>query len=425
MKQFLSVLKFELGNYFKNKSFMVTTIIIALLAIGLVAVPTMIPGLLDDLSPDTSQTASMSDSASEASGDAQDRADEDTYGLCDTQGILSKEVLASFAPNARWQSFDSKEDLNKAVDSGEVECGFLLDSPTSYTYVVQNNEMYDQKQSMFEELMTANYQITYLTEKGLTQEEIQEFRQSSITSTTEILGKDSARNYWYTYILIFVLYFLILFYGQMIAVSVTTEKSNRAIEILVTSVNPTSLIFGKVIAGAISGVIQIGIILGSAFGTYSVFREDWGYALDFLFHVPGAVWAIYATFGLLGYLLYAFIYGTLGALVSKTEDISKSSTFITLLYVVSFLVSIMGMNASDSTLVKVASYIPFTSSNAMLVRVAMGSVAFWEVAVSFLILLVSCGVIGILAAKIFRFGTLMYGNPIKFTTALKKIRQQN
>ena len=83
------------------------------------------------------------------------------------------------------------------------------------------------------------------------------------------------------------------------------------------------------------------------------------------------------------------------------------------------------MNASDSTLVKVASYIPFTSSNAMLVRVAMGSVAFWEVAVSFLILLVSCGVIGILAAKIFRFGTLMYGNPIKFTTALKKIRQQN
>ena len=79
-----------------------------------------------------------------------------------------------------------------------------------------------------------------------------------------ILGKDSAQNYWYTYVLIFLLYFMIIFYGQMIAVSVTTEKSNRAIEILVTSVNSNSLIFGKVLAGAISGVVQAGIILGSA-----------------------------------------------------------------------------------------------------------------------------------------------------------------
>ena len=83
-------------------------------------------------------------------------------------------------------------------------------------------------------------------------------------SETMILGKDSAMNYWYTYALIFILYFLIIFYGQMIAVSVTTEKSNRAIEILVTSVDSNSLIFGKVLAGAIGGIVQAGVILGSA-----------------------------------------------------------------------------------------------------------------------------------------------------------------
>ena len=399
MSQFITVLKFELGNYFKNKSFMVTTVIIALLAIALVSIPPMIPGLLDGLSPDSVAS--------------------------DPEGYLAQEILSAFFPDVTWNSYSSADEVRDAVNAGEAERGFILDGLTSYTYVVQNNEMYDQTQSSFDELMTGNYEYRYLEEKGLSADEISQFQQSSITSQTEILGKDSARNYWYTYILIFVLYFLILFYGQMIAVSVTTEKSNRAIEILVTSVSPTSLIFGKVIAGAISGVVQIGIILGSAFGTYSVFREDWGYALDFLFHVPGPVWATYAVFGLLGYLLYAFVYGTLGALVSKTEDISKSSTFITLLYVASFLVAIFGMNASDSALIKIASYIPFTSSNAMLVRVAMGSVALWEIAVSFVILLVSCGVIGVLAAKIFRFGTLMYGNPIKFTTAIKKIHQQD
>lgn len=422
MSQFITVLKFELGNYFKNKSFMVTTVIIALLAIALVSIPPMIPGLLDGLTS-SSNTSAESEAAEEEASEEEGAAD--VYAICDPEGYLSQDVLGAFAPGVTWNSCSSADEVRDAVNAGEAERGFILNSLTSYTYVVQNNEMYDQTQYMFDELMTSNYEYRYLEEKGLSAEEISQFQQASITSETEILGKDSARNYWYTYILIFVLYFLILFYGQMIAVSVTTEKSNRAIEILVTSVSPTSLIFGKVIAGAISGVVQIGIILGSAFGTYSIFREDWGHALDFLFHVPGPVWATYAAFGLLGYLLYAFIYGTLGALVSKTEDISKSSSFITLLYVVSFLVSIFGMNASDSALIKIASYIPFTSSNAMLVRVAMGNVAIWELIISFVILLVSCGIIGVLAAKIFRFGTLMYGNPIKFTTAIKKIRQQD
>lgn len=421
MKQFFSVLKFELGNYFKNKSFMITTIVIAALAMGLVAVPTMIPGLLDGLtgaSQSASQTADTKQPEEESEA-------ESVYAICDPQGIMDTALLQAADPTVEWQSFDDTDALKKAVDSGDAERGFILDGPTSYTYVVQNNDMYDSAQILFDELLTANYQNSFLTEKGLSPDEILQFQQTSVTSQKEILGKDSAKNYWYTYILIFVLYFLILFYGQMIATSVTTEKSNRAIEILVTSVNPTSLIFGKVIAGAISGVVQIGIILGSAFGTYSIFRESWGYALDFLFHVPAQVWATYVTFGLLGYLLYAFIYGTLGALVSRTEDISKSATFITLLYVVSFLVSITSMNASDSMLAKVASYIPFTSSNAMLVRVAMGSVSFVEIAISFGLLLASCAIIGVLAARIFRFGTLMYGNPIKFSTALKKIRQQD
>ena len=71
-------------------------------------------------------------------------------------------------------------------------------------------------------------------------------------------------NYAYTYIMIMVLYFLLIFYGQMIATSVTSEKSNRAIEILVTSVDSNSLIFGKVFAGAIAGLIQCVLILGSA-----------------------------------------------------------------------------------------------------------------------------------------------------------------
>ena len=127
---------------------------------------------------------------------------------------------------------------------------------------------------------------------------------------------------------------------------------------------------------------------------------------------------------MMGYLLYAFCFGMLGALVSKTEDISKASMPVLMIYMISFFITIFGMNDSNGMLIKVASFIPFTSSNGMLIRIAMGSVEMWEVILSGALLAVFCVGAGVLAANIFRFGTLMYGNPIKFTTALKKIREK-
>ena len=268
------------------------------------------------------------------------------------------------------------------------------------------------------------YRSQVLEEKGLDPAEIEALYQTQPESETRVLGKDSAGSYAYTYMLIMVLYFLLIFYGQMIATSVTSEKSNRAIEILVTSVDSSSLIFGKVLAGAISGLIQCALILGSAVGAYQIFRDSWGGLLDNVFDIPVPVWATFAVFGMMGYLLYAFCFGMLGALVSKTEDISKASAPVLMLYIISFFIAIFGLNDSNGLLVRAASFIPFTSSNGMLIRVAMGSVEMWEVIVSGVLLAAFCAGAGVLAAKIFRFGTLMYGNPIKFTTALKKIRER-
>src|SRR5699024_5550074 len=128
-----------------------------------------------------------------------------------------------------------------------------------------------------------------------------------------------------------------------------------------------------------------------------------GGMLDFLFQIPRNVLIAYIVFGILSYLLYAFIFGILGALVSKTEDISKSATPVTLIYVASFLIAMMGLYDSDSFLMKVASFVPFTSGNAMFIRVSMGNVALWEILVSVLILVVTCAAAGVLAAKLFRF----------------------
>lgn len=423
MKQFLTVLKFELDNYFKNKSFVITTFVLALIIAAVVIVPTMIPGLLDEESdkaePGVSEEIIVDDIMDDEEGELSH------YGICvaeDATDVNVDMICAAFP--AEWQKFDSEDAIKKAVEAEEVEAGFVMKSPTDVTYVVNDLSMYDYLGDMFSQTLSACYKQQYLLDKGLSAEEIAESEGFYVNVTEEVLGKDSGQNYWYTYVLVFVVYFLIIFYGQMIATSVTTEKSNRAIEILVTSVNSTSLICGKVLAGAIAGVLQAGIILGSGFVSYSFVQEAWDGLLDFLFDIPANVLFVYAIFAILSYLLYAFIFGMLGALVSKTEDISKSSSPVLMLYIASFMIAIFGMTSdSNSIVMKVASYIPFTSGNAMFIRVSMGSVAVWEVIVSAVILGVSCVIAGVLAAKIFRFGTLHYGNPIKFKTALRKVKK--
>jgi len=423
MKQFLTVLKFELDNYFKNKSFVITTFVLAFIIAAVVIVPTMIPGLLGD-EVETAETGIpeeiiIDDIAEDEEGELSH------YGIYiaeDATDVNVDMICAAFP--AEWQKFDSEDAIKKAVEAEEVEAGFVMKSPTDVTYVVNDLSMYDYLGDMFSQTLSACYKQQYLMDKGLSAEEIAESESFYVNVTEEVLGKDSGENYWYTYVLVFVVYFLIIFYGQMIATSVTTEKSNRAIEILVTSVNSTSLICGKVLAGAIAGVLQASIILGSGFVSYSFVQEAWNGLLDFLFDIPANVLFVYAIFAILSYLLYAFIFGMLGALVSKTEDISKSSSPVLMLYIASFMIAIFGMTSdSNSIVMKVASYIPFTSGNAMFIRVSMGSVAVWEVIVSAVILGVSCVMAGVLAAKIFRFGTLHYGNPIKFKTALRKVRK--
>lgn len=415
MKQFFTVLKFELNNYFKNKSFMITTLLLALLMAGIIIIPSFfLPGLIGGGS--SGESTSVETETEEEPGN--------TLGIfVNTDQVENVDGLLSMIP-AEWITFEDEDSLKSAVENEEVEAGFILNSPSEAVYVVNNLSMSETLSETFQNALTQYQKQTYLMERGLTPEEISQADSFSVSMDSEVLGKNSARNYWYTYVLIFVIYFLILFYGQMIAVSITTEKSNRAIEILVTSVNPNSLIFGKVLAGAIAGVLQMVVIVGAGFAAYSACREAWGGMLDFLFQIPRNVLIAYIVFGILSYLLYAFIFGILGALVSKTEDISKSATPVTLIYVASFLIAMMGLYDSDSFLMKVASFVPFTSGNAMFIRVSMGNVALWEILVSVLILVVTCVAAGVLAAKLFRFGTLHYGNPIKITKALKSIRQQ-
>lgn len=228
-------------------------------------------------------------------------------------------------------------------------------------------------------------------------------------------------NYVIVYALLMMFFMSIMMTGNMIAAEVTSEKSSRIMEILITSASPLAQMFGKVIGIFLIGILQIALIAATVAINLNLphnasiltdFDLDLG-QLNVNLLIYGLVLYV------LGYFLYALIYAAIGSIVSRTEDLGQAVMPITMLGLVTFYIPLFSISNADTMLVKVASYIPFTSPLSMLLRIGVGDVALWQILVSLLILLVSIFVFGWLAAKIYRTGVLMYGK----RPSIKEIRK--
>ena len=424
MRKFGIVLKYELIEYFSNKSFMIITVLLALAS----AVALFLPRFVD-----MSDFTGVQVTGVEKPEKEDTPKEKDLFLYLDEAGIVQEDVLETLFPGVEWRAAKSKEDLAAQVgreeqpesaESSVPKAGFVITGETEYEYYVYNKSMTDTNTYLFDEVMRQLYRIGYSERQGWSLEEIQAMYNVPITVSEQVLNKDTGENFWYCYFLVVIVFMLIVMYGQMIAVSVTNEKSNRAIEVLVTSTTPNSLLFGKVIAGAIGGLFQAGLILGAALLSYQVNRELWCGQLDMFLYVPVNVLVTFAVFGLGGYLFYAFLYGAMGALVSKTEDVSKSSSGLMIVVMIVYFFSLLQLENVEGPIIKVLSFLPVSSYSTMFARIAMGTVAPWEIILSFVILAASIFGAGVLGAKIYRMGTLRYGNPIKLTAALKELRRE-
>jgi ABC-2 type transport system permease protein len=199
-------------------------------------------------------------------------------------------------------------------------------------------------------------------------------------------------------------------------------------ELLITSARPMSLLFGKVIGTGLAGLAQFGIIFGSAFLFYNINADIWAKnsVIQRIFNIPLDMFLYVLLFFVIGFFLYAFLYGALGSLVSRSEDVGTAIMPLTFLTMAAYFVVIFSMSTGkiDSPLMVLCSYIPFTSPFVMFTRIAMSSVPPLEIIISLAIAIASTIGIGILAAAIYRIGILMYGKPPKLGELIKTLRKQ-
>ena len=409
MKQFGKILKFELKGYMRNKVFVGITIFLVVAIAVVMFIPNIIAAFESDegdVTPTDLPTMLV-------------------YAEDENLSATIKEYFGNaFVDYNVKVAEGSVDDVKSEITSGGAECAFVMNSASSYTYYVNNLSMYDMNTEVASSVLQEVYRINAMVQNGVAPEQAGAIMSVQIESSTETLGKDQMQNFFYTYIMIFALYMVILLYGQMVATNVATEKSSRAMEVLVTSAKPTSMMFGKVLASCIAGFSQLVLVFGTAILLYNINKDALSNPLiSSIFNIPIELFIYLIVFFVLGFLIYAFMFGAIGSTASKLEDINTSVMPITFLFIIAFMVVMFSMSSGsvDNTAMLICSYIPFTSPMAMFTRVCMSTVAWYEIAISIAILIGSTIGIGVLSAKIYRVGVLLYGMPPKFSTIMKTV----
>lgn len=415
MKQFIKILSFELRNFFKNKVFVGTTVFLVILIAALMFIPQIKTLIKSDAS---SVDAPAERPVMLVKMDDSMQSDAD----------MVQETFAASFSNYDVQITEAETDaLRNKITSGEAACAFVLTDWSSFKYYVDTLAMYDINADIAADVLRQLYQINAMVTDGIAIEEAASILNFQITGDVESLGKDQMQNFFYTYIMIFALYMVILLYGQMVATNVATEKSSRAMELLITSAKPTAMMFGKIMASCLAGFIQLIAVFGSALLFFNVNKTYWSdnVIISSIFNIPVELLVYMLVFFVLGFLIYAFLFGAVGSMASKLEDVNTSVTPIILLFVIAFMVVMFSTSSGNinNTLMVVCSYVPFTSPMAMFSRIAMSIVPWYEIVISIVILIASTVGVGILAAKIYRVGVLMYGTSPKIGNIIKVVRK--
>jgi len=214
------------------------------------------------------------------------------------------------------------------------------------------------------------------------------------------------------FVSILLLYTLLIFFGQFIAQGVVEEKASRVIEVLLAAVKPWQLLAGKIIGLGVLAFAQLLIICAVGLGGAIAFD---------VITVPGAAIAtVVQVLGwfVLGFTLVAALFAVCGALVSRQEDLQTVLLPMTLILVAALVLAITAGQNPNGTLAKVTSFVPALSTMVMPVRVATGSVAWWEIVLAVILMLATIVAVVRIGGRIYSGALLGKGGRVKVRDAL-------
>lgn len=438
----------EYLNRVKKKSFLIVTFLVPVLFAALCMLPALIINGLNEESKtlavvDESSVVMpyLQDSELVSYKDCTGRSVEELkaeLGESDYDAILAISTLDTVARTVSADIFSLKP---LGIELGEIVNSRINDAVEAYR--ISTYDIEDLKVIMEEVKADVKLRSYTLDEEG--KETINESGVFMIVSM--VLGM--------------IIYMFIVIFGGMVMSSVIEEKSSRVVEVLVSSVKATELMFGKIIGIALVAITQfllwvvltaaiIGIV-GSIAGPSLLADADpatmvqmsagvdaaQAEAIASAMSEPGEMSVILTTlknmpiatilvcflvFFVFGYMLYASLFAAIGSAVENEGDTQQLQIPVTIPILIGFFIAIYAFKAPESPLVFWGSMIPFTSPIVMLARLPFGVPA-WEIIVSIVLLIATVVLCAWISAKIYRVGILVFGKKSTFKDLWKWFKQ--
>lgn len=406
MKDLFTVTKFTMKDMLQRKSFIITTIIfLVMIIIGF-----NIPNFIKMLNKDSDiEKIIIVDSENVFEGTLENLKDLDTgYEI----QILN----------------DDYEKVKQKIEDEEIDSAIIVekqDEDIKIRYIVKNATMMSGVPEDIISTLNTLYTNIQIQKLGLTEEQLKAIT-PNFEFSLEQTDEEASGNVFALMLLSIVLFYAIYFCAYQVSSSITTEKTSKIIETLVTSTSPKIIVLGKTLGIGIVGLLQMILLVGTAIISAKVFLEPEMIesVIDVSKITPylGIVTIIYFIFG---YFEYALLYALTGSTVSKPEDIQSANGPVAILAVIGFYLSYFTMMNPTSSLNIFASMFPISSPFCMPFRIMMGLAKPTDVAISLIILLITGIIIAKVAIKIYSNAILNYGTKMSLNDIIKMYRDKN
>ena len=400
------VTKFTMKDMLQRKSFIITTIIFLIM----IVVGFNIPNFMKMLNKDSDvNKIEIIDSGNVFEGTLESLKDLDTgYEI----QILNEDY----------------EKIKEKIENEEIDSAIIVekqDENIKIKYIVKSATMMSGVPENIISTLNTLYTNIQINKLGLTEEQLK-----SITPNFEFAleqtDEEASGNVYAMMLLSLVLFYAIYFCAYQVSSSITTEKTSKIIETLVTSTSPKTIVLGKTLGIGIVGLLQMILLVGTALISAKTFLEPG--ILDSIIDVSkitpylGIITIIYFIFG---YFEYALLYALTGSTVSKPEDIQSANGPVAILAVIGFYLSYFTMMNPASELNVFASMFPISSPFCMPFRIMMGLAKPTDVIISIVILLITGIIIAKIAIKIYSNAILNYGTKMSFNDIVKMYKDKN
>lgn len=412
MRDLFTVASFTMKEMVKRKSFIISNIIIFLIII----IGFNVPNIIDMVKGDNNEVIGS---------DTILIIDPDDIYMGTLDNLNQMELGKTFKVQNNGLTM---EEIKEKIDTEEVYAVMVIykqDNKIYISYFVDSMAM-ESAPSEIVKVLNDLYKDIQIGKLGLSNEQLASLNPEFSINITETNENPASGNVFAIMLLSIVLFYAIYFCAYQVSSSITTEKTSKIMETLVTSTTPRTIVLGKTIGIGIVGLLQVaGMIIVSVICCNLFIDPELLSNIIDLSKITPTLAIITIIYFILGYAVYSLLYALTGSTVSKPEDINSANGPVAILAVIGFYLAYFSMMNPTSEINVFASMFPFSAPFSMPFRIMMGTATMGQVAISLGIMIVSIFIIARISIKIYSSAILNYGTKISIKDIFKIYKDKN